>query len=359
MEDLELMRWCKQHDFVNVADQAWLSVLAVPGKMMLSHPQVHEGRTFLAGHTFVGSCLQGLPVREVSHRGQTFWTLDEMHEIFWLPIVSWQGWKCSTCSWIAPVSVYKKTKSWCLDHTLLLEKTSEERNLLETCAMNAFWEIPKTGLISIARAASIPVDTGKSLPEVMLALVDGVLREQSDSEKLRLLRLRLPRKADLMELLEEASAEQNLEPEDVQQLQQLKKDNDNREQELGPKVRELAERVRSQSSSSSTAASSSRSKAGTGATGTKNKKGKRFPNTIKIDESTTLQELNALLPTGCKFGYDGIDHYWRMSCYGTRYGRSIQLHGREEGAKQLVLLAWKRAIAEGWEPTCPFPDLLQ
>ena len=359
VEDLELVKWCKAQGCLDMAEKAWLSVLAVPGKMVLRHPRVHDGMMFLAGHTFVGSCLQGLPLKAVELGGQTFWALEPMRQVFWLPIVGWEEWKCSTCSWLCPLAVLQKAKQWCHSHPLLLERSSEERNLLQTSAANAFWEIPKTGLLSIARATSIHVESGKSLAEVMLALVEGVLGPQSDAEKLRLLRLRLPKKTDLMDWMEDAAAEENLEPEDAKELHHMKQNISNQEGELRPMVRELAEKVRSQASASGTSASSlSRAKGSAGSAASRGKKARRYPPTIKLDESTSLQDLNGLLPPGCKFGYDAIDNYWRMSCYGTRYGRSIQLHGREGAALQLISLAWRRAMDEGWESSCPFPEVL-
>ena len=356
-EDMELAKWCKTNGCLDQADQSWLSVLAVPAKILLSHPKVHDGRVFLAGHTFVGSCLQGLPVRAVRVGESTFYALEVMTEFFWLPIVDWRDWTCTTCSWQSPLAVKKATTEWCRETPLLLKRTSKEHDLLQTCAMNAFWEIPKSGLLSIARATGIHVEKDKTLPDVMLCLVEGVLGPQSDSEKLRLLRLRMPRKADLLHLMENASADDILEPDDLKQLRQAQADHTQKDQDFGQKIQEMSARVRAHASASAT--SSTRGKATSAATNQpKSKRARRAPPQLTIDESTTVQDLDAYLPSGCKFGYDGIDHCWRLSAYGTRYGRSVQLHGRSGGAMQLLSLAWRRAIEEGWETECPFPSLL-
>ena len=76
-----------------------------------------------------------------------------------------------------------------------------------------------------------------------------------------------------------------------------------------------------------------------------------------IVENMDLEEMNALLPSTCKFSIDKSDHYWRMSAFGTRYGRSWQLHGVHNAAEELLRLAWRRAIDEGYEKECPFAEL--
>ena len=65
-----------------------------------------------------------------------------------------------------------------------------------------------------------------------------------------------------------------------------------------------------------------------------------------------------MVPVGCKFFIDRIDEYWRLSAWGTRYGRSWALHGVAQGAEQLLKLVWARAIREGYEVECPWPNLL-
>ena len=358
VEDMALAKWCRDNGCLDVADQAWLSVLAVPGKMVMRNSKVQDGRTFLAGRTYMGSCLQGLPLKQIRMSGIVFWALEPVEEIHWLPVVSWRDWMCRTCSWVSPLGVKRQTKRWCCEHALLLQNTSEEKNLLETSAMNAFWQIPKSGLLSIAKAISARVEADKPLPEVMLALAEAVLGDLGDAEKLRLLRLRMPAKSDLLHLLDEHSTEDILETEDAKELKKMQCEQQSMEQEFGAKVKEMATRVRTQGPASSSSSTSRHNRQPSTNTSQRTKKARRYPPEVRIDESTTVQDLNTMLPSGCKFGYDGIDHCWRLAAYGTRYGRSVQLHGRIAGARQLVVLAWQRAVQEGWESECPFPGLL-
>jgi hypothetical protein len=59
------------------------------------------------------------------------------------------------------------------------------------------------------------------------------------------------------------------------------------------------------------------------------------------------------LPAGRRFGKGELDGGWRLSCYGVRFYRSWNLHGVEGGARQLVTLAWQKALEEGREEKSP------
>lgn len=71
----------------------------------------------------------------------------------------------------------------------------------------------------------------------------------------------------------------------------------------------------------------------------------------------TPADLTLLCPAGCRFGIDRIDQSWRLSAWGRRHARAWQLWGVEGAAKELLRLAWRQAIDEGYETKCPFENL--
>ena len=69
------------------------------------------------------------------------------------------------------------------DAAIIAWPTSEPKSLLLTAAALGFWDIPKTGLVKIAKDLDIDIGGAVFLSQVLFALVSGVLGQELSAEK--------------------------------------------------------------------------------------------------------------------------------------------------------------------------------
>ena len=353
MEDIALTKWCAQQKQRHLVQNLFYSVLLPPCKIILRNKSFEKGAWFLAVRQFTGVSVLALPLAELTHEGMSYFVVDKVRKHFWLPMIEPTAWMCCSFVFKSPLSVKLKQGKWCHRYGCLMEPTCEPTHLLALCARNAFWVVPKTTLVTAAKQLGIEVDPASSLPQLILTMAEKILGKLSDEEKLQLLRKRLPKQDDVQELLmAQENLDELLEKDDHEQIVKGKEDRAALKREFSEYIREYSAKARA--SAAATRSTRGRSSDAQPA----EKKCRRYPTKLpKIKESINLDDLNACLPAACRFGVDKTDHYWRLSAYGTRYGRSWRLYGVHEAAMQLIRLAWQLAIDEGHESACPFEEL--
>ena len=247
-EDEALLRWCSEHDRLGQASLSWMCVLGVPGELILSCPSVHGNQVFLSGRSFAGSCLAGLPLEPVCIMANLFYRIAPLKTLHWLPIVDPTEWTCQSCTWICPLHVKADLKVWPREHGFLIATTSPKKTLLELSALNGFWQMPKTGLTTLAGQLKVPASSKLAFSELLLVVAKHILGELDDATKLSILRCRMPKSSDMTALLNDLDVEDVLEQADVEGLQKDKRSRTDAETDFGPAVRSLARKVRSSTS---------------------------------------------------------------------------------------------------------------
>eukprot|EP00971_Amphidinium_carterae_P307001 6101050-Amphidinium_carterae.2 len=347
VEDLALLKWCRQHDCMDRACKSWLSILAVPLKVIVTHPDLEGGKPHLAGKTWAGACTLGLPLREVVHASKTFYVLDAVTSHVWMPIVTLEGWRTQRFAWRSPLHI-KLASGSCIEGVgAVMEPIGEPRSLLHTCAEEAFYSIPRQGLGQLATEFGVCVPAGSDFAQLLLALCKHALGELSNELQLALVRKRLPHYSDLQSMLMESDdAVDLLDEADAKKLKEKTETLKDGEQEFRKAAKKLIEKMSSTSGSS-------RKGAGRGG-GPASKKARRWPPLSGIDAHTPKETLDTFLPPRCKFGVDLIDRSWRLSCYGKRFSRAWGMYGVIGAAVELIQLAWDRALLLGHEQTNPY-----
>ncbi|CAE7209363.1 unnamed protein product [Symbiodinium sp. CCMP2592] len=353
-EDLILVRWCQERKQLHLARCCFFALLVVPMKMLIRHKSYEGGAWFLAVRNYTGMSVMALKLQAVQHSGHSFFACETVTRPHFLPIVETESWQCCSFAFRSPLFVRLATGAWCVSQGSLIQATSQPTSLLKLAAQNSFWTLPKTALATIGKEVGVQLDKSRPLAELILCFAESILGALSDEEKLRLLRLRLPKKGDVEEwLLQQEDLGDLLEKDDAEELQKERDAHNTAKEEFGHSVRQLASKVRHarKASQSSRKSSSAREEPA-------DKRRRRYPNKVlAICEQSSIDSLNSLVPSTCRFGVDRIDYCWRLSAYGTRYGRSWQLYGVEGAAKQLLKIAWQLAVEAGHEESCPFPEL--
>ena len=77
---------------------------------------------------------------------------------------------------------------------------------MEVAASEAFWDIPRQGLMTLGKHIHAKLDTGASMPQIVVALAESVLGDLADEAKLTLLRKRLPHQSDYRDVLGRSGA---------------------------------------------------------------------------------------------------------------------------------------------------------
>ena len=353
-EDLILVRWCQERKQLHLARCCFFALLVVPMKMLIRHKAYEGGAWFLAVKNYTGMSVMALKLQAVQHSGHSFFACETVTRPHFLPIVETESWQCCSFAFRSPLFIRLATGAWCVSQGSLIRATSQPTSLLKLAAQNSFWTLPKTALATIGKEVGVHLDKSRPLAELILCFAESILGALSDEEKLRLLRLRLPKKGDIEEwLLQQEDLGELLEKDDAEELQKERDAHNTAKEEFGHSVRQLASKVRHarKASQSSRKSSSAREEPA-------DERRKRYPNKVPaICEQSTIDSLNSLVPSTCRFGVDRIDYCWRLSADGTRYGRSWQLYGVDGAAKQLLKIAWQLAVEAGHEESCPFPEL--
>ena len=92
------------------------------------------------------------------------------------------------------------------------------------------------------------------------------------------------------------------------------------------------------------------------------KRSRKYPPACNLEGETTAEELNSMLPAGCRIGGDAHNARWSLSTWNPgSTSRSWNLWGVSGAGWELVRIAWQMAVDESREEEsdCPYPDLLK
>eukprot|EP00971_Amphidinium_carterae_P343659 6483560-Amphidinium_carterae.1 len=174
---------------------------------------------------------------------------------------------------------------------MLAEGKSE--SLLVHCARQGFYDMPKTGLLGVAREIGADVNPSEKLPQILIQLCEHVLKKLSDEEKLQIVRLRMPVTSELEQLLLESSdAQDMLEAKDVKDLQTHAENKQACAKDFREMTHVLAERVRTSKSKGSAASSSAAGSARA------SKKRRQYPSEVTFSTALTAEGLKTWVPLG-------------------------------------------------------------
>ncbi len=303
----------------------------------------------------VSSCVLGFPlVSKVTANG-TYFTFATMTGFSWLPILDGQSWKARTVEFRSPLGVRVRAKRWIAGASITLWPTCAEDTILKVAARHGFWDIPLTGLRQLARELMVDVGAADGLPATHLLVAEAVLhpkRNLTASEKLEILRFRLP---------SSDAASEFLQSEEVDELLDAKTKEELRQDIPASSGAAVAPDVKSAIADLAKEVHAGGKKGGSGSapsSGPAAKKQRKYPARIRVEDTITPEGLSVFLPDECTISACALDQCWRLRAYGQRVGsKAWALHGRSQGATMLIKLAWEIAVSSGREPKCPFSDL--
>ena len=359
-EDLRLIDWCRQHDMLESAPKCWLSVLVVPGRMLLRHKDVESGKWMLALRTYTGTMVYGLHVQDVKKGDVQYWFPKrkiEQHAM--LPILEPLEWDCVPIEFKSPLAV--QIDAGARTHAgackTLIAATGPQENLLKVSARNAFWKIPKTGLRQLQRYRGTEVAAAADLPTLLLALCADVLGVLSDEEQLRLLRVRMPKVDTMKEFLQSEEAKDLLADDDKKALDEEKESEAAQADKvaLASATKGLAQKIK-EKNASGIPQPKGKAKPKRGEQPPEQKRQRRYPPCPPLDGELTVAELNALVPETCSFAADSNNARWLLTAYGSKHSRSWNLWGVSGAGLELVKIAWRIAVSEAHEDSCPYPQ---
>ena len=362
-EDRALHKHLKQTDAMHAGKNSWLSVLGRGKRQLLSHPTMFDGRWFISCGTAGGSCCLGVPVEEVLGSDKAFLRVAQVDAIYFLPIYNLYTWKSMMFTWRSPLGARVRCGSW-LATGLVLHPLAAPAPLVEMAAREAFFDIPKSGLLRIGAFLEADLDSKGTLATILVGLCVFVLGALTEQEKLVILRKRLTRNDDMTAFLQSEEAKDLLEKSDVHKLEKEAAEEAAEEDPMASggsikhAIKALAAEMR--------LAPGGRGKGGprargrgrdSGARGSADgaKKPRKYPPSLKLDDDFDIKDIEELLPAGARIAADRLDQSWRLSAYGTRTTRSWGLYGQREAALLLVKIAWDLALETGHEVDCPWP----
>ena len=241
--------------------------------------------------------------------------------------------------------------------SLYLEATTEDRPLLETAALAGFWNLPVGTLRRLGRSLGATYDES-TLAAVLLQTCKAAMgRALTALEQLRVLEARVPRVSEAMAFLETEEAQGLLEEDEKKAVKEQEKARRSKEDgfaEVVKMIKTLREQLQKQQAKKGMGSGPSSSSGALAAA----KKKRKYPPIKDLADAkdVDVEFLDTFLPAGCRFGKDELDGGWRLNCYGVRFYRSWNLHGVEGGARQLVALAWQKALEEGREEKNPYEE---
>ena len=177
LEDLELTKWCMQQKQLHLAPACFLSILVAPYKIIMRNKAFHRGAWFLALKQFTGLSVLAIPLSldECVHEGKKYFLLQKIRMPYWLPVVEATAWSCCTFVFRSPLGLKVTAGKWHQAPGCVLQATCEPTQLLKVSARNAFWTIPKTALVMVARHVGVDVNSAGALPQIVLDMAEKVL----------------------------------------------------------------------------------------------------------------------------------------------------------------------------------------
>ena len=150
-EDLALLRHCKQQDCWAAAKNSWCSLLVDVPRLCLRPRGRDDSDWFYSLGSVGGSAVAAWPMEIFVVGSVTFLSPKPEGCKFWLHLLRAEDWEALTVQWCGPLEQKARASCFPSDRFIVAKGNHEALPLLQCAARSAFWSLPKTTLLSVAR----------------------------------------------------------------------------------------------------------------------------------------------------------------------------------------------------------------
>lgn len=222
--DLSMYRHVCEYDCADKAAQSWLTILAC-GQNMCIRDRARGGKFYSVFASYSGVAAVGWPAVRVDGRGGPIYKIaDEGDEadVAYLHILDLAEWEAFAFSWAGPLQVSKQFGVEGLAVAAIPDHPPE--SLFQICARKAFFKLPKTPLVQVAKVVNVALGPDDSLLKILEKLIRKVHPKMKDVEILEVLRLRAVQPCGLNDLLDELDVAELGNPDEEKQIKSVAKD---------------------------------------------------------------------------------------------------------------------------------------
>lgn len=189
--DLSLYDFVSQSRCFASASMSWLSVLLTGAQSMCVRRKGARNRWYFVFANHSGVAAVGWPADAQQVKGQTLLTVAanvRESEVLFLHIVNLDDWEAVMYHWRGPLEVERRFGL--KDVAIVAEPERSSERLLACCARQAFFRLPKTPLLQLAKHLAVDMSVDWTLFRVLEALVRHALPSISEAAVMEILRLR-------------------------------------------------------------------------------------------------------------------------------------------------------------------------
>lgn len=345
--DLALCRKCQRSDMWHRAPKVWLGCLLPDGNFMVRRKRSSgcPGPWFISlGDAGVSGKI-GWPVKTITFNNVTHFIPDPdagPKDLIWIFIMDLGEWEAAELDWLSPLGLASSFRRRVeLREGMLARMVGAPDSLLKCAAKRAFFRLPRTALLQVAREAHCSVESSLPLFEILFTMVKEVL-DAGDDEVLRILEARLEERdfAQLEEWLASDGMDWLGKDDQKEVADEVKKGAFGMAATNSTKA-EIKEALLNKRQSIKASAKKA-PKPGRG--GSSAPPPKRYPQAFPDLAAVKVTDalVQGLLPIGYRIFGDTYNRRWEMSCRvgKSRRSRSWQLYGVEQSAQMLVAHAW-------------------
>lgn len=206
--DLSMARGCQESGEWTQASKSWLSLL-LNGEGICLRKMTGDGQFYIGFRSFAGLASQGWPVESVVADGQVLYVpriVEDHNELPYLHIYDLAQWEAFSFSWIGPL--HQRARFNRRHGGIAILPDTSLVGLLRCVALKAFWRLPKTPLVQVAKHVGCALEDGASLLSVINALVRFACPELDDKAVVDILQQRTIAQDTLQEFVECSEAEE-------------------------------------------------------------------------------------------------------------------------------------------------------
>ena len=351
VEDFALFDACEQRDELDAGASSWLSTLCTGKRLMIRHPSVEGGKWCIALGTCGGSTVFCLPVVEKMYCAIKYFEVPELDTVKFFPVMSCHDVKARLFDYVSPVGFRVRAGKWCrIFNGPLIVAATEEMTLGQLSAWNAFWDLPKSTVLRLAKEEELAIPREiKRFPDIIIFVAGHFLGDLTDDQKSNIIRKRMKFAVMELDILENEAVQDVLGQADLADLQGDKHEEERSAQKIGSWLKKHNSR-----SGGAVAGAASGSADGAGSA-------RAYPASAAYAGSleVTKSWVEARCPPGAVVYEDTYRNAWRVLYGGRKHSRSWTFYnGRAKSATEILKAVWREAVSLGMEGACPYPELL-
>lgn len=338
--DLVLVRYCYQNNCWSKASTAWLGELCKAShSLLLRHPQETGNKWVFGMHHWRDSCAMGFIAEEVTLPGSgiTAWQPALGQDPLFFCMVETQGWTAVHYKWRSPAWQCARSGAATLPvaiRAVAAEENEGEESLLCVAAKQAFFSLPKTWLIQLAKLRGVNLSGGTSLFDMLYSVMGGLL-DMQDEQLMHFLGRRMSTYAQQERFAEEFAeldeAAELLERQDQQKVKQEKQSHETLKEQASTYTQAYVAKQRDLRQQKKNGGSRSKAKV-------KTIRIPRFP-----DHDIELETARALAPPGSSLWMSRAEGNWQGHFKPfPRISRSWNRWGESEALRLVLQALWDR-----------------